>query len=354
MLKSIFIKNFQSHKRSLIRLARGVNVIVGKSQAGKTAILRALLLVLNNRPSGSRFIRHGEKSSLITVKTYEGEKVSLKVTGKGREYTVNDEKFRKFGKAIPEHVTEVLKMSDINIHSQLDSPFLVTSSGSEITKAINRITKAEKVDKWLQLINRSVNDLNRKEQLISADLVEIRNAIKELKEVDKPAAKLSEVKMIMREINKSAGNWSRLNKMIIEHEKYSRKIDKIKGIVNIEKKFNMAMSTERKCEEIREDIKLLFEFKRTTTGAETIKHTLARLEGKTAAISQLKLEIQQANDDINSLDSYIELKQGAKAYNKEVVKLKKRYMGILESSRECPTCFGEIDEEALERIGATL
>ena len=39
MIKSIQLKNFQSHRDTTLRLSPGVNVIVGDPQNGKTAIL---------------------------------------------------------------------------------------------------------------------------------------------------------------------------------------------------------------------------------------------------------------------------------------------------------------------------
>ena len=55
MLKSISIKNYQSHKETDLTFNEGVNVITGTSDSGKTAILRSLSWLINNRPSGDAF-----------------------------------------------------------------------------------------------------------------------------------------------------------------------------------------------------------------------------------------------------------------------------------------------------------
>ncbi|MFR9297315.1 MAG: AAA family ATPase, partial [Aedoeadaptatus pacaensis] len=41
-IEKIILVNFQSHVYSELSLSRGVNVIVGPSDSGKTAIMRAL------------------------------------------------------------------------------------------------------------------------------------------------------------------------------------------------------------------------------------------------------------------------------------------------------------------------
>ena len=80
MLKSLRVKNFQSHRDSLIKFSPGVNVLVGDPQNGKTAILRALNLVRTNRPSGFRFHSHFAKdgNTEIIIETDSGEVNFLK------------------------------------------------------------------------------------------------------------------------------------------------------------------------------------------------------------------------------------------------------------------------------------
>ena len=45
-IKKIILQNFQSHKYSIVELDEQLNVIVGPSDSGKSAIIRALKWVL--------------------------------------------------------------------------------------------------------------------------------------------------------------------------------------------------------------------------------------------------------------------------------------------------------------------
>src|SRR3972149_6012740 len=92
MLKSLRVKNFQSHRDSLIKFSPGVNVLVGDPQNGKTAILRALNLVRTNRPSGFRFHSHFAKdgNTEIIIETDSGEVDFLK-NETGSVYSVTKE-----------------------------------------------------------------------------------------------------------------------------------------------------------------------------------------------------------------------------------------------------------------------
>ena len=52
MIVSVDIVNFQSHPNTHIDFTEGLNVLVGSSRSGKSAIRRAIMWVITNRPSG--------------------------------------------------------------------------------------------------------------------------------------------------------------------------------------------------------------------------------------------------------------------------------------------------------------
>ncbi len=55
-IKKVRIQGFQSHLDSTFTLSPGLNVITGPSDAGKTAIIRALRWLAFNEPQGEAFI----------------------------------------------------------------------------------------------------------------------------------------------------------------------------------------------------------------------------------------------------------------------------------------------------------
>lgn len=54
------IQNFQAHKDTTIEFDR-IATIVGPSDIGKSAVLRALKWVAKNEPKGISFVRDGDK-----------------------------------------------------------------------------------------------------------------------------------------------------------------------------------------------------------------------------------------------------------------------------------------------------
>jgi exonuclease SbcC len=55
MIDSLSIQNFQSHEKTELEFDEGINIIIGQSDSGKSAILRALNWVVNNKPNGEAF-----------------------------------------------------------------------------------------------------------------------------------------------------------------------------------------------------------------------------------------------------------------------------------------------------------
>ncbi len=74
-LKTVILENFQSHKYSIVEFNEGLNVIVGPSDTGKSAIIRGIKWALYNEPAGDYFIREGERDCTVTLEFSDNTKV---------------------------------------------------------------------------------------------------------------------------------------------------------------------------------------------------------------------------------------------------------------------------------------
>ncbi|MCG4585937.1 AAA family ATPase, partial [Anaerosalibacter bizertensis] len=66
-IKKVVLENFQSHKYTELEFDEHLNVIVGPSDQGKSAIIRGIKWALFNEPSGNFFIREGANDCSVTV-----------------------------------------------------------------------------------------------------------------------------------------------------------------------------------------------------------------------------------------------------------------------------------------------
>jgi DNA repair exonuclease SbcCD ATPase subunit len=157
MIKSIELKNIQSHENTRIELDKGINCIVGSSNNGKSAILRGLYWARYNRPLGvDTLCSHwaltdkGDLKSEMSV-TIENENgiVCRKRTKTENQYIVNDEILNVVKSDVPADVEQILKLSDTNIQKQLDEPFLLSKSSGEVAKYFNKVVRLDVIDRVL-------------------------------------------------------------------------------------------------------------------------------------------------------------------------------------------------------------
>lgn len=163
MIKHLYIKNFQSHSETSLDFSEGVNVVIGQSDSGKTAIARALDWVLNNRPQGDSFRRQGEDTTEVFAYLDSGHRIERKKRktvdntyrlAKGEE----SQPFKAFGASVPEEIAQVVNMSDINWQRQLDSPFLLSMTPGDIARKLNEIVHLDVIDSALSKVSGKIRD----------------------------------------------------------------------------------------------------------------------------------------------------------------------------------------------------
>lgn len=211
-ITQIELENFQSHKYSLLKFDRGLNVIVGNSDSGKTAILRAMKWVLYNEPSGDYFIRQGEKKVSVTVVFNTGAIVRRMRSASKNSYYLKTPKgeefhFEGFGNAVPQEIIDCIGMykihldndstSILNIAEQLDGPFILNEKPSLRASAIGRLVGVNYIDDALRDVVRDnkklLHDLRylREKQ---EDLTEKIKAYDYVKELEKKQEQLQNIR----------------------------------------------------------------------------------------------------------------------------------------------------------------
>lgn len=165
MIERIIIQNFQSHKKTVIKPEKGVNVFVGLSDSGKSSIFRALFWLLTNKPSGEAFKSHWGGETLVEILFDDGIAVG-RVKGKENIYYIETEDSVQEFKAmkqseVPEEVLAVLNMNDLNMQSQFDPHFLISSSAGEVAKILNRVVQLTDIDVALGNVKKLVSETNK-------------------------------------------------------------------------------------------------------------------------------------------------------------------------------------------------
>ena len=191
MLTRLHIKNYQSHQDSVIELGPGVNVIVGESNAGKSACIRALNWPIANRPLGTGFIRTGQEEADVLLKETrsDGQEVSVeRIRGKTKnEYVLNgdtEHPFTAFGSNPPEDVLQALNLREVNLQTQFAPYFLVFDSPGQVGAAIRQVTGMEKIDKVCDIIATRIRSVGGRIKDKEADLASVQEKLAVASRVD--------------------------------------------------------------------------------------------------------------------------------------------------------------------------
>jgi DNA repair protein SbcC/Rad50 len=166
MINNLLLLNFQSHKRSEFKFHPGVNVIIGESDAGKSAIMRAFKWLTKNRPQGDSFrSRWTSKEDHVVVKMWAddprhmNDHASREIVKGEPIYHLGAQTFRAFKTEVPEELEAYFNMSDVNIQLQMDSPFLLSSSPGDVAKYFNDVARLSEIDTTLQSINSATHEI---------------------------------------------------------------------------------------------------------------------------------------------------------------------------------------------------
>lgn len=162
MIKSFSLKHFQSHRSSLITLDRGVNVIIGKSDSGKSSIVRAIRAVVDNRPSGDEFVSNWGGRMELVLETDDAIVSRIRDTSYNA-YLLGDQEFVAFKTDVPEEIRKALNIGEINLQRQFAGPFLLAeeTSPGEVAKHFNKVAKLDKIDSGVKNINSWILQINQ-------------------------------------------------------------------------------------------------------------------------------------------------------------------------------------------------
>jgi len=263
MIKSAAITNFQSHRATNFDFSPGINVIIGESDRGKSAALRAIMWCLTNKPAGDSFVSHWIKTKKDFIK--QGEECSvLLTTGKGyvkrfknsgtNGYNINGNPLEALGRGnIPTEVEEFFNMGEANIQRQLDSPFLLTQTSGEIARFFNGIIKLDSIDKALGLIDsqkrETKSDINAEEK----KALTLKAEITALHWVRPLKARIEELEDVWMELVEKKERLARLRTLLTNIRETQRKLDRFKTLNDTKALLNTAEVVKDRLDTLIED-----------------------------------------------------------------------------------------------------
>ena len=236
MIKSIQLSNFQSHKDSQLEFSDGVNVIVGRSDSGKTAKLRALNWIVSNRPSGDAFRSSWGGDTIVSIDLEDGQIIARKKSSKDNFYRLNGHTFKAFGQDVPEEIRKILNLESINTQFQLDAPFLLSESSAEVARYLNRITKLDVIDRTTSNILSKSRGTARSIDLEKTNVSRIEEELKTWDYLPTAEEKLTELETLEDKVKSDVDSITTITNLIEDWRETGLVIESAEKALKYEKK----------------------------------------------------------------------------------------------------------------------
>ena len=194
MLNAVSINNFQSLEQIDFNFSEGLNVIVGPSDIGKSAVLRAIMCSARSF-TGDKFISEGKKNSSVRLAFNDLDVKWSKARKSGAKYELNNkDTYEKFGSALPVEVENALNLSkvdvlgedlDINFTDQFTLPFLLFDTPLNRARLINELAGLSILSKSLQEARKRADSFGNNKTRLAAELDEISEQLINYSNVDR-------------------------------------------------------------------------------------------------------------------------------------------------------------------------
>ena len=213
---SLKIEDFQSIGNAELEFTPGINLIVGQSNSGKTAILRAIDSVLTNPTYAKSFIKHHTNETNVTFQ-YNDNIISWKKSGKGgTTYNVNNEEYSKMGTSdlfdiLPDNGFVKSDNGEVmNIEGEWDLPFPFDRTPSELFRLFENVFCVSDSATILKSFKEEESDLVKQISDAKDKITRSKNKLAALEELE-VEADLTTHKRLLREFEAKAENYFKMN-----------------------------------------------------------------------------------------------------------------------------------------------
>lgn len=353
MINKLILKNFESHKSSHFDFSPKVNFITGASDQGKSSVRRALSWVVNNRPSGNDFVKDGENHTSVMLQIDRSRIMrELRKTKKGNTkdsiYKVNRETYEAIRSSVPERVNAVCNMSDVNIQSQFEPFFLLSSTPGNVAKAFNNIMGLDIVSDILKNANSIVNkakldiEVSKQQKSIIEQKLEIFPNLdmieKTIKVIQNKNDIIEQNQKLINKTERLIDQYQATQQFMIKHQKL---IKAEKEVIKLQKLLDQKSELQEKVTSTKTDIRFFLKNKRSIKEASHLLKAESDLDTLRKMLLKRK-EISDKKDVLKrTLFLYNKAKDKAQKAQNQVNDAENNLKNFKIAHPLCPTCGKE-------------
>jgi len=247
MIDSIHIKNFQCHKNLKIDFS-DITAIIGLSQSGKTAIQRAVQLLITKKPGIQEYFPDNLKEGNVEIEVNVENKIlglcqKVKIQKDNQPkiidewYYLNDQKFRVLNRKVPEEILNILGFSEY-VFGTVDEVFLAKSSAGEIGRYFNSVLRLDKALEWISKLKKRINSKQKELEIRKNDLISINNELKKY-------SKFNIIEAFFKKYERLKDNQKQQKEKLQLLSQYQKKQNEIKRFENLDRVMNLLSQVEK-------------------------------------------------------------------------------------------------------------
>ena len=350
MIKSVEINNFQSHARSTLEFSPGVNIIIGSSDSGKSAIIRALRWLVWNRPSGDAIKSSWGGSTSVSIQT-EMHQIS-RIKDKQDSYLLthddgNDTEFKAIGTSVPEEISRILNINEINLQQQLDSPFLLSKSPGEVATHFNKVAKLDMIDKGVQNINSWIRALTSDIKYKTGQKIDLEQQSLTFAHLEKLEIEIEVLEELEKQYKSAINKRHKLLDLCANYQEVDTEIDLISDILKFEQPVNTILKlADTLVSKINEKIKLERLLQKIDDIEKEMTETKEIVKLETSVNTIITLSNKKEKEENKKLELF-KLKTWVKNTERAANAEKTKYEALVKQYEEvfpdiCPLCGIEI------------
>lgn len=244
-IEKVILENFQSHKYTELEFDKNLNVIVGPSDQGKSAIIRGIKWALFNEPSGDYFVREGEKECSVSVFFSDKTKIKrYRSKSKNLYYLYdkddNEKIYEGFGTNVPEEIIKSIgiekiyldgkQSNSVNISDQLEGPFLISEKTVTRANAVGRLVGVNIVDEAISSTLKDVRSLNITRRSLEDQLNSMNDSLKQYDYLDDLRITIGSLEYVKNNIKTSKNKLEKLKELKDKYNYNKSEIFKLKQL----------------------------------------------------------------------------------------------------------------------------
>jgi DNA repair ATPase RecN len=236
----VTIHNFQSIKDVSFEV-KGLTVITGPNNTGKSACARALAGVFSN-PRGHSYVRQGEKHTSVEVAFDDGNKVKWE-KGKGvNRYEINGNAIDKVGSKAPDELEEIGVLPvDVDgkevwpqVARQFEQVFLLDMPPSVLSSALSDVDTIQALEQASSLARSDVKSIKSRMKVKHEDLDIEKGRIQSFFDLSDAEVLTNKVKDLEGKIEEVSQKIETLQKVSAKRDDLLKQVETLSGVSSVD------------------------------------------------------------------------------------------------------------------------